>query len=401
MFNTSHNKNLTNNDISFRSDRCLENLRRLNIISKVLIIYVIWLGCITCYYLLVEAIIFARVSTFVIIYSSFFVFNCIAMAVSGKLIKAKSIKSYKLGDLFVVACAFVIVLFGVLITLMDQKDYGHLMVYFICVFCCMSYFLLSTREIALSFFLTAALMGVGLWHFQPDPGIRMTHYLNIGLFLPLTFLISRIIYRDYKSRYLSIRLLEKETQRSKNLYRELDQANHILRKLASIDDLTGIANRRGLNHYLEISLEGCANHKLPLFAAMVDIDCFKEYNDTYGHLKGDFVLKHVSEQLSIIAAEISGLAARWGGEEFIVVACGMTAGESHEVCERILKAVEALKIEHLTSKTMPIITVSIGACSMFIKTQNEFGKCVECADKALYYAKQQGRNRYKHFDFTN
>ena len=396
------NKKFTPEDqLSFRNDKCFENLRRLSIISKVLTSYIIWLGCIYSYAILFGYMDFSQTQTLFYLYIVFFLFNLLVIAVCQRLFRSKMQHPIIFYEAFLMFCISVILVFGVIISVEDQHRFLHLMVYLICTICCLSYFLLSTRQLAIPFTASLILLIVGINITQSDKALLMSHYINIALFLPVAFLISRIIYHDYKTKFWSIKLLEKEGLRNKALLRELEQASHILRKLASIDELTGIANRRGLNHYLELSLEGCANHKLPVSAAIVDIDFFKEYNDTYGHLQGDQVLKELSEQLSIIAAEVSGLAARWGGEEFVVAVCGMTADELNEMCVKIMESTAALSIEHITSRICSKLTVSIGACSMFIKTQGEFTKCIECSDKALYYAKSSGRNKFKCFDFTN
>ncbi|CAK0776869.1 hypothetical protein CCP2SC5_750008 [Azospirillaceae bacterium] len=130
----------------------------------------------------------------------------------------------------------------------------------------------------------------------------------------------------------------------------------------------------------------------------MDIDCFKLYNDHYGHLEGDECLKQVAQTISKSMSRRVDLAARYGGEEFACVLPETKQEGALSVAERLLKSVHALKIPHATSKAAKHITLSIGVASLTPSTVRRVSELIELADKSLYNAKQNGRNRIASLD---
>ncbi len=174
---------------------------------------------------------------------------------------------------------------------------------------------------------------------------------------------------------------------------ELQERNEMLERLSFLDGLTGIANRRKFDDALESAWQLANRQQMPLALMMLDIDFFKDYNDTYGHQAGDDCLKAIGSLLHKIARRNSDLAARYGGEEFVVIIQSPeTIQKVSELAETIRKGIESLTIEHRTSP-FEIVTISIGIVYRVPTKDTTANTLVENADQALYKAKNEGRNR--------
>ena len=173
--------------------------------------------------------------------------------------------------------------------------------------------------------------------------------------------------------------------------RELVATNDRLTVIASIDMLSGLANRRGFQSRLDYEWMKTQQNGGELSLLMIDVDHFKLFNDTYGHPEGDACLTSLGEILAGIAAETMGFAGRYGGEEFCLLLPNTAAARAIEIGEMVRVAVENLAMPHATS-LYQTITVSIGvACARPNHTQRP-GDLIEAADAALYAAKHRGRN---------
>ncbi len=173
----------------------------------------------------------------------------------------------------------------------------------------------------------------------------------------------------------------------------LAQANAALERLSAIDALTGIANRRRLDEALETAMGRSAREKESLAAAMIDIDHFKPYNDRYGHPAGDECLKRVAILIDSMLERADDLAARYGGEEFLVILPNTDAAGAAVMAERIRKGVEDMGIPHSESRAADHVTVSVGYAAILPLPGMSPAGLVEAADRALYAAKERGRNR--------
>jgi diguanylate cyclase (GGDEF)-like protein len=194
--------------------------------------------------------------------------------------------------------------------------------------------------------------------------------------------------------------LKAETDRRKARERELlqtqrllEQANAALLRLASQDGLTGIANRRQLDEHLEREWNRSLRHQTVLGLVLVDIDYFKNFNDTYGHQAGDECLRQVAMALEESVRRPGDLAARYGGEEFAVVLQGADLQGALTVAESLRAAVAALEIAHSASSVADVVTISAGAASMVPAIGTTVAELVSAADRALYQAKDAGRNQ--------
>jgi diguanylate cyclase (GGDEF)-like protein len=173
--------------------------------------------------------------------------------------------------------------------------------------------------------------------------------------------------------------------------RELVASNDRLTVMASMDMLSGLANRRGIQSRLDFEWMKAQQCDGELSLLMIDVDHFKLFNDTYGHPEGDACLARLGETLAGIAAETVGFAGRYGGEEFCLLLPNTDACRALAVGEMVRAAVQDLAMPHVTSSHQ-IVTVSVGvACTRPNGTQRP-GDLIEAADAALYAAKHRGRN---------
>ena len=173
--------------------------------------------------------------------------------------------------------------------------------------------------------------------------------------------------------------------------RELLATNDRLTVMASIDMLSGLANRRGFQSRLDFEWLKAQQYRRELSLLMIDVDHFKLYNDTYGHPEGDACLTRLGETLSGIAADTMGFAGRYGGEEFCLLLPNTNALKALEIGEIVRAAVQELRLPHATSNHQ-IVTVSVGVAATLPNETQRPGDLIEAADAALYAAKHRGRN---------
>ncbi|MCI0528936.1 MAG: diguanylate cyclase, partial [Nitrospira sp.] len=179
------------------------------------------------------------------------------------------------------------------------------------------------------------------------------------------------------------------------IMRQLEEANQTLLRLSFLDGLTGVANRRGFDESLEREWRRGVRYKTPLSLIMIDIDCFKAYNDNYGHLSGDECLRQVATTLSYKVRRPGDFVARFGGEEFVAILPATHVEGAAVVAEALRTGVESLAILHAYSQVSDRITISLGVASTFPKLNASSVTLITTADRALYQAKRDGRNRVK------
>ena len=172
---------------------------------------------------------------------------------------------------------------------------------------------------------------------------------------------------------------------------ELQIANQHLEELASLDGLTGLANRRGFDRELDQAWRRADEMRQPLALMMIDIDHFKLFNDRYGHVRGDTCLRAVGETLSLVCLEQAVLVARYGGEEFALLLPGLHLDRAIALAEEARRAIEDLLIAHAEAPG-GLVTISIGVESLVPEEGQSAADLVEVADRALYIAKHRGRN---------
>lgn len=172
---------------------------------------------------------------------------------------------------------------------------------------------------------------------------------------------------------------------------ELKERNEELKQLSFSDGLTGIANRRLFDDTITSAWNSALRDKRPMAIFMLDIDLFKNYNDTYGHQAGDDRLKAIGSLLNNKVHRSTDLVARYGGEEFVILLENAEIDKISDFAEEIREGIQGLDIEHSTSPYKKV-TVSIGCAHMIPTMETTPAMLIEKADRALYQAKENGRN---------
>lgn len=179
------------------------------------------------------------------------------------------------------------------------------------------------------------------------------------------------------------------------LLEDLERKNRELNKMAFVDGLTGISNRRYFEDSLNREWENALKASDPLSVILIDIDFFKLYNDTYGHQQGDLCLKQVAQTLNESAGISRNIVARYGGEEFVAVLPGQDVKGATFVANRMISAISLLKLPHESSTVSDILTISLGVACLTPAQELSPADLLKIADRELYNAKKEGRNRYR------
>lgn len=179
----------------------------------------------------------------------------------------------------------------------------------------------------------------------------------------------------------------------KQSQKRLLEVTHQLEQLAILDGLTGIYNHRHFQESLSNEWRRAQRNKKPVSLIMIDIDFFKNFNDSYGHPIGDECLKAVARALKQSVNRPGDLVARYGGEEFVAILPEASLEGAALIAERMRAAVEELKFPHRDSRIAEHVTVSLGVASFVPARESSSDMLITAADKALYAAKEAGRNR--------
>ena len=173
-----------------------------------------------------------------------------------------------------------------------------------------------------------------------------------------------------------------------------------MHKKSETDPLTGMYNRFRLNEYSDELMKRAAKKKCPVAVEILDIDYFKQYNDNYGHQAGDKCIKFIAEILIEMSQEEGIFAARYGGDEFVLIYEGY---DKEQVIERVEKLSERVKngnFEHLFSLVDNVVTITQGICFAKKVSDHSIFKLLNQADTMLYEVKQKSRNNYKISDYS-
>ncbi|MBU2979693.1 sensor domain-containing diguanylate cyclase [Alteromonas sp. C1M14] len=199
---------------------------------------------------------------------------------------------------------------------------------------------------------------------------------------------------------LSISLLEKSTDNSDALYLCIihDLTAHkaefsVLKEKATTDQLTGLANRHHFAEMLDQHWTSANRESTPLSLILLDIDHFKQVNDTFGHLAGDKCLKRIGETIKLSLPHRDALAARYGGEEFALILPHCNSHTAHLLAIRIKRHIAQLTFKELSTGSVPFLTVSVGVATQVNQRFQNVASFLDAADVLLYRAKSQGRNQ--------
>jgi diguanylate cyclase (GGDEF)-like protein len=182
-----------------------------------------------------------------------------------------------------------------------------------------------------------------------------------------------------------------DSLKTRNL--QLQDARKQLAQQATIDEMTGLRNRRGVNIIINDELGRVKRAQLPVSLIVLDVDHFKAYNDNYGHPAGDQVLQRIATVMLEMTNRSGEFAARMGGEEFAMFFPTMRLAAALEIAEKVREGVSNLRILHKQSPTAEYVTVSIGVVSCVPDWDLEFDQILQAADDAMYESKVSGRNR--------
>lgn len=184
---------------------------------------------------------------------------------------------------------------------------------------------------------------------------------------------------------------------SKKFEMQLQEGNRQLKLIANLDGLTQVANRRCFNDYLKKQWQKHQEKQQPLTLLMIDIDYFKLYNDHYGHQKGDDCIYRVAQGIAMIIKRPTDLTARYGGEEFAVILSNTKLEGGLIIADLIQSTIASFEIPHEKSKVNSYVTLSIGVACLIPDQNTSLEDLISNADKALYQAKNQGRDRIVSF----
>ena len=210
--------------------------------------------------------------------------------------------------------------------------------------------------------------------------------------LGLFWLVLRLRVRSLSRHENQLRqMVQQRTTQLQERESELRRANDELRRLSYTDPLTGLGNRRRLFEALALHCRACAERQRPLGVLLIDLDHFKAYNDTHGHIAGDSCLQDVARRLQA-GLPHDALATRYGGEEFCLVLPGMDTERASALAERLRQSIQAMSVVD-AGHGAPAVTASIGVVAQVPHGADCADALLSCADGALYQAKEGGRNR--------
>lgn len=283
---------------------------------------------------------------------------------------------------------------GAIVTLSNKVIFNNLMMYTLILLVCSSYFVLKKQQIMGPMIVASFIIVVGYFvsHGYSDAFILKALY--IAILNPIAYVVSRSFYTSFVKATRAQAKLFKEMEERKIVMRKLRDANRQLEMQSKLDPLTQIFNRRAVNeHMSQLAIQATGNPFI-LSTIMLDIDYFKQYNDTYGHLAGDEVLIKVGGVLKELSEQYNVFVARWGGEEFMVVLYNADERKVQMICETIMNRIGYLNIEHKASLVSDKLTVSIGAHSVKVTNEKQIAESLDYADAALYDVKNSGRNGF-------
>ncbi len=271
------------------------------------------------------------------------------------------------------------------VRLIQQGSYIVVFVYML------AYFLTGIRPLILLITcLVAGLLPLPLLWLMDVKFDPVVYFYAVIVSNVVGFMVSYIVTGKERVSFLQARLLELDKIHS-------DVMSDELVRLSNEDALTGLYNRRYLNETIAIEWERAERSEEPLSVVFVDIDYFKLYNDTYGHLQGDKALIRVAGVLRKHMRRTSDIAARYGGEEFVLLLPNTPSAGAQVVANNIMRAVDGLKIEHTTSSVADYLSLSIGVATWAQEENMTVNKLIAQADAAVYQAKAEGRHAIRVF----
>lgn len=300
----------------------------------------------------------------------------------------KRIKRYdKKVDIILDIFYVLIIIWGIGISYKDLKSGGTSIVYMEMLLYTAVFFYIKFRESIIIYFFTNVIYIIML----NSTGIRAGRiYGEVLNSLIIVFMAIAISYKKYLFRFTTYNDLKLIEEKNK----ELNSTNEKLYKMSILDPLTHLYNKQKLGEICIHEYEKALNSGIGIVYIMIDIDHYKKFNDRYGHVAGDECLKNISEKLYLTVSKYNGYIGRYGGEEFLAVLSNINCIAIEDILKEIVNEIENMQIRNESSEVSEYVTISAGAYKG-IPTKGEcLSKFIELADKSLYMAKEQGRNRY-------
>ncbi|WP_122870632.1 response regulator [Pseudomonas viridiflava] len=204
-------------------------------------------------------------------------------------------------------------------------------------------------------------------------------------------LVARILYHSHS--YMTLLQRDEAYRALRVSQQQLLDTNLVLQRLMNSDGLTGLSNRRHFDEYLELEWRRATRDQTQLSLLMIDVDFFKAYNDSFGHLEGDEALRQVAKAIRNSCSRPSDLPARYGGEEFAMVLPNTSPGGARLIAEKLRQSVVGMNIPHVAPAEGSHLTVSIGVATVSPQVGSHSRQLILDADKGLYVAKHNGRNQ--------
>ncbi|KAF1054992.1 MAG: Phytochrome-like protein cph2 [Stenotrophomonas maltophilia] len=204
-------------------------------------------------------------------------------------------------------------------------------------------------------------------------------------------LVARVRYHSRS--YLALQQRDEAYRALRESQQKLLEANLVLQRLMNSDGLTGLSNRRHFDEFLEMEWRRAQRDQSQLSLLLIDVDFFKAFNDTFGHVQGDEALRRVAGALRDSCSRSTDLPARYGGEEFAMVLPVTSPGGARLLAEKLRLTVAGMGIPHQVPAPGSVLTVSIGVATQVPGTGTTWLSLIESADRALYQAKANGRNQ--------
>jgi diguanylate cyclase (GGDEF)-like protein len=230
--------------------------------------------------------------------------------------------------------------------------------------------------------------GMVIWSGQIAIVAALYSTIFLGLMIVIAHRFNRSLRRTWRLTF------EKE-----DLVRALTETSDGLARLARTDGLTGLANRNSFDHMLETEYARLTRSGAPLSIILLDVDHFKLFNDSYGHVAGDNCLKQVAQAFKETFHRAGDVAARYGGEEFIALLPELDTEGAIALAQALRERIVRLAIPHAASKTADYVTVSLGVVTVYCASLATPAEAVALADAQLYRAKSLGRNCVAHLPF--